>query len=333
MCDEYLKIPIVDPSAELLLGGLLVALLAVSATDDAAPATMKKSSRSRSGSALPGRLRESQERGRTQRRGSGQAAATNGPAKLSRNHFGLHAFRLTPRQVGKMQTVSSASVAAPRVAAGTRPSRAAAAGMQLSARAAVAGTPLALVSRRAPQCVSSSAPVTEARMHGLAKYVQAVEKEQMKADLIPLKIGMTLKVGVTVIESGKSRVQPYQGLLIAMHKNGVNSTITVRKVFQGIGVERVFPIHSPLVTLEEVPTAGTPRVRLPLRGGQPPFDGIPCRIIVLACGVAVRPGLHLSLGATTCLATSPPGCCAGAGGPAARIAMAFFLALAGADTA
>lgn len=101
-------------------------------------------------------------------------------------------------------------------------------------------------------------------MHGLSKYVEMVEKEQLKTNLPELRIGMTLKVGVTVVESGKSRVQPYQGLLIAMHKNGLNSTITVRKVFQGIGVERVFPIHSPLVTIDQVPTAGVPRVRNPL---------------------------------------------------------------------
>jgi large subunit ribosomal protein L19 len=100
-----------------------------------------------------------------------------------------------------------------------------------------------------------------ARMHGLAKFVQAVEQEQLKTDLPLLKIGQTVKVGVTVKEGNKTRVQPYTGLIIAMHKNGLSSTITVRKVFQGVGVERVFPVHSPLLTIEPVVTAGEPRVR------------------------------------------------------------------------
>lgn len=100
-----------------------------------------------------------------------------------------------------------------------------------------------------------------ARMHGLAKFVQAVEQEQLKTDLPVLKIGQTVKVGVTVKEGNKTRVQPYTGLIIAQHKNGLSSTITVRKVFQGVGVERVFPVHSPLLTIEPVVTAGEPRVR------------------------------------------------------------------------
>jgi large subunit ribosomal protein L19 len=98
-------------------------------------------------------------------------------------------------------------------------------------------------------------------MHGLQKFIDAVEKDQMKKNLPELKIGMTVKVGVTVVEGNKTRVQPYQGLIIAMHKHALNSTITVRKTFQGVGVERVFPVHSPLITLEPVVSAGVPRVR------------------------------------------------------------------------
>lgn len=142
-------------------------------------------------------------------------------------------------------------------------------------------------------------------MHGLAKYVEKVEKEQLKSDLPELKIGMTLKVGVTVVESGKSRVQPYQGLLIAMHKNGINSTITVRKVFQGIGVERVFPIHSPLVTLEAVPTAGVPRVRPALKAPFWPTGEQSMRARVLVGASDRCLGCRRCWWPTTCLATSP----------------------------
>jgi large subunit ribosomal protein L19 len=95
----------------------------------------------------------------------------------------------------------------------------------------------------------------------LAKYVERVDTPQMKDDLIPFRVGMTAKVGVTVVEGGKSRVQPYEGIVIAIHRAGVATTITVRKTFQGYGVERIFPIHSPLCAFEEVRGAGKPVVR------------------------------------------------------------------------
>jgi len=96
---------------------------------------------------------------------------------------------------------------------------------------------------------------------GLAKYVERVNAPQMKDDLIPFRVGMTVKVGVVVIEGNKSRVQPYEGIVIAIHRAGVATTITVRKSFQGYGVERIFPVHSPLCTFEEIRGAGKPVVR------------------------------------------------------------------------
>jgi len=96
---------------------------------------------------------------------------------------------------------------------------------------------------------------------GLTKFVERVNAPQMKDDLIPFRVGMTCKVGVTVVEGGKSRVQPYEGIIIAIHRAGVATTITVRKSFQGYGVERIFPIHSPLCTFEEIRGAGKPKVR------------------------------------------------------------------------
>ena len=130
----------------------------------------------------------------------------------------------------------------------------------LAARRSVAHVaPLAARPARVCSGCVSVAPV--ARMHGLAKFITAVEKEQIKTDLPTLKIGAQVKVGVTVTEGNKTRVQPYVGMIIAQHKNGLSSTITVRKIFQGVGVERVFPIHSPLVKIELVVTAGVPRVR------------------------------------------------------------------------
>jgi len=96
---------------------------------------------------------------------------------------------------------------------------------------------------------------------GLYNFVERVGSQQVKDDLIPFRVGMTVKVGVTVKEGAKSRVQPYEGLIIGIHRAGVASTITVRKSLQGFGVERIFPIHSPLCSFEEVRGAGKPIAR------------------------------------------------------------------------
>ncbi len=77
--------------------------------------------------------------------------------------------------------------------------------------------------------------------------INAIEAEQMKSDIPNLQIGDQVKVGVKIREGGKERTQPYEGTLIAMRGSGLNSTITVRRIFQGIGVERVFLIHSPRI--------------------------------------------------------------------------------------
>ena len=69
----------------------------------------------------------------------------------------------------------------------------------------------------------------------------------LKTDLPIVKIGDNVKIGVKIIEGNKERVQFYEGTVIAKKNSSVNTTITVRKVLQGIGVERVFLIHSPKV--------------------------------------------------------------------------------------
>ena len=73
-----------------------------------------------------------------------------------------------------------------------------------------------------------------------------------KTDLPVIKIGDNVKVGVKIIEGNKERVQFYEGTVIAKKNSSVNTTITVRKVLQGIGVERIFLIHSPKVDSIEV---------------------------------------------------------------------------------
>ena len=84
----------------------------------------------------------------------------------------------------------------------------------------------------------------------LQQIVKQIETDQLKSKLPVIYIGDTVKVGVLIQEGDKQRVQPYQGTVIAQHRNGMNSTVTIRRVFQGIGVERIFPLHSP--SLKEI---------------------------------------------------------------------------------
>ena len=69
--------------------------------------------------------------------------------------------------------------------------------------------------------------------------------KRKKEDLPEISVGDTVRVGVYIQEGNKQRVQPYEGTVISQHKAGVNTTITVRKIFQGVGVERVFGTYSP----------------------------------------------------------------------------------------
>jgi large subunit ribosomal protein L19 len=77
--------------------------------------------------------------------------------------------------------------------------------------------------------------------------VRAIEAEYLKQDLPAIHVGDTVKVGVRITEGGKERIQPYEGVVIAMRNGGINETITVRRIFQGVGVERVFLLHSPRI--------------------------------------------------------------------------------------
>lgn len=95
----------------------------------------------------------------------------------------------------------------------------------------------------------------------LAALVRDVEAPFMKEDVLKLRVGQQVRVGVTVKEGKRTRVQPYEGTVIAMHNAGLGTTVTVRKMLQGVGVERVFPLHSPLVSFEGVKGAGEPKVR------------------------------------------------------------------------
>jgi large subunit ribosomal protein L19 len=81
----------------------------------------------------------------------------------------------------------------------------------------------------------------------IQKTITNVEKDFLKTNLPVLKIGDNIKLGVKIIEGNKERVQFYEGTIIAKKNSSINTTITVRKTLQGIGVERIFLVHSPKV--------------------------------------------------------------------------------------
>lgn len=82
--------------------------------------------------------------------------------------------------------------------------------------------------------------------------VDVITLEQLKKDVPDLHIGDTLKVHSEVTEGDKTRVQIFQGVLIKRKNSGIRETITVRKISSGVGVERIFPVHSPKVKMIEV---------------------------------------------------------------------------------
>jgi len=89
--------------------------------------------------------------------------------------------------------------------------------------------------------------------------VKAIEKEQMRFDLPYFKPGDTVKVYVKIREGDKERIQVFQGVVIRKRKGAASASFTVRKVSYGIGVERIFPLHSPNIDKVEVVFRG--RVR------------------------------------------------------------------------
>lgn len=89
--------------------------------------------------------------------------------------------------------------------------------------------------------------------------IDRLEREQMRIDIPQFRTGDTVKVHVRISEGEKDRIQVFQGIVIGRHNNGLKSSFTVRKVSYGIGVERVFPLHSPTIDKIEMVQAGKVR--------------------------------------------------------------------------
>jgi large subunit ribosomal protein L19 len=93
--------------------------------------------------------------------------------------------------------------------------------------------------------------------------LKLIEATQLRADIPEFKPGDTVNVHVKVREGEKERVQEFQGLVIARRGSGVNATFTVRKISDGVGVERIFPLHSPrLAKIERVKEGTVRRAKL-----------------------------------------------------------------------
>ena len=86
--------------------------------------------------------------------------------------------------------------------------------------------------------------------------IEKIEKEQLRTDLVPFKVGDTIKVHTRIKEGDRERVQVYTGLVINKQGRGIRETFTVRRISYGEGVERVFPVHSPFIQKIEVETSG-----------------------------------------------------------------------------
>lgn len=89
--------------------------------------------------------------------------------------------------------------------------------------------------------------------------MKKIELENMRMDIPTFRSGDTVKVHLRIVEGEKERIQVFQGNVIRIHRGTTNATFTVRKVSDGIGVERIFPLHSPFIDHVELVTQG--RVR------------------------------------------------------------------------
>ena len=82
--------------------------------------------------------------------------------------------------------------------------------------------------------------------------VETITKSQIRTDLPKFVTGDTIKVNVRIVENGKHRIQVFQGVVIARRGSGVSETFIVRKMSSGVGVERTFPVNSPVISSIEV---------------------------------------------------------------------------------
>ncbi|MGO9243737.1 MAG: 50S ribosomal protein L19 [Verrucomicrobiia bacterium] len=86
--------------------------------------------------------------------------------------------------------------------------------------------------------------------------IEKIQQEQLRSDIVPFKVGDTIKVFSRIKEADRERVQMFSGIVINKQGRGIAETFTVRRISYGEGVERVFPLHSPFIQKIEVERAG-----------------------------------------------------------------------------
>lgn len=89
--------------------------------------------------------------------------------------------------------------------------------------------------------------------------INEIEKAQLKETMPAINPGDTVKIHAKIVEGGKERIQAYEGVVIKRRGSGINETICVRRIFQGVGVERTFLLHSPRIDRIEVLRRGDVR--------------------------------------------------------------------------
>ena len=89
--------------------------------------------------------------------------------------------------------------------------------------------------------------------------IKAIENEQLKSDITDFNVGDTVKVYANVIEGSRERIQVYEGTVLKRQNGGARETFTVRKLSNGVGVEKTWPLHSPIIDKIEVVRRGKAR--------------------------------------------------------------------------
>ena len=93
----------------------------------------------------------------------------------------------------------------------------------------------------------------------MSNIIEAIEREYMKKEVPAISVGDSVKVYVKVVEGSRERLQAFEGIVISKKNGSVRETFTVRRVTYGVGVEKTFPLHSPLIDHVEVVRQGKPR--------------------------------------------------------------------------
>src|SRR5262249_7181125 len=105
----------------------------------------------------------------------------------------------------------------------------------------------------------AGAPTDEDRKRSAMNTLDILDSQSLREDVPDFRAGDTLKVHVRVIEGNRSRIQVFQGVVIRRQGGGIRETFTVRKVSFGVGVERTFPVHTPVIEKIELLTRGDVR--------------------------------------------------------------------------